>query len=196
MAYVFRTHYQSLVFCVVYYRSWFVRLSFYLLVTVLSVPLPFTAPDFLFGIFNLRGKDRYHAYVISDNCCRPYSYHHVETQWGLVRYEPYDKTFLHSSLINGLVTRVARRVLHVEWKLLTLSGHMCSLQFDGWTCGALSLVLCLIFWTLHCLSYYFFCIGKLFLHAYSFSLMWNYPTFVVSGTLIYICSILNSFSNK
>jgi len=36
---------------------------------------------------NLRGKDRYHAYVISDNCCRPYSYRHVETQWGLVRNE-------------------------------------------------------------------------------------------------------------
>jgi hypothetical protein len=26
--------------------------------------------------------------------------------------------------------------------------------------------------------------------------MWNYPTFVVSGTLFYMCSILNSFSNK
>ena len=46
MAYAFRTHYQSLVFCVVYYRSWFVRLSF-----VFSFPLSFTASDFLFDIF-------------------------------------------------------------------------------------------------------------------------------------------------
>ena len=45
-------HYQSLVFCELYYRSWFVRLSFYLLATVLSVTLPFTASEFLFGIFN------------------------------------------------------------------------------------------------------------------------------------------------
>jgi hypothetical protein len=31
-----------------------------------------------------------------------------------------------------------------------------------------SLFLCVIVWTLHCLSYYFFCICKCFLHSYSF----------------------------
>jgi len=87
MEYEFGTHYQSLVFCVVYCRSLFVLLSFYLLATELYVPLPFTTSDYLLGNFemfleyilqiNFRGNDTYHAYVISDNCCRPYSYRHV-----------------------------------------------------------------------------------------------------------------------
>ena len=91
MAYAFRTHYQSLVFCVVYYRSWFVRLSF-----IFSFPLSFTASDFLFDIFiffveyilhiNLRGNDTYHVFVISDNCCRPYSYRHVETSYRIISF--------------------------------------------------------------------------------------------------------------
>ena len=96
MAYAFRTHYQSLVVCVVYYRLWFVRLSFYPLATVLSAPLSLTASDFLFGIFNFfqgyilhinaRGNDTYHAYVISDNCCRPYSYRHVEIPYRILSF--------------------------------------------------------------------------------------------------------------
>ena len=91
MAYAFRTHYQSLVFCVVYYRSWFFRLSF-----VFSFPLSFTASDFLFDIFiffveyilhiNLRGNDTYHVFVISDKCCRPYSYRHVETSYRIISF--------------------------------------------------------------------------------------------------------------
>jgi hypothetical protein len=70
---------------------------------------------------------------------------------------------------------------------------MCSLQLDGGARCAFSLVLCLSLWTLHCLSYYFFCIGKLFLHAYSLMtdtyLIWKlislinfiYITFVCKG---------------
>ena len=91
--------------------------------------------------------------------------------------KPYDKTFLHSSHINWFVTRVARRVVQEEFELLTLPGHMCSLQF------VMSFILLLLY-------------RKAFLHAYSFFQVWNYPTFVVSETLIYICSSLSSFSNN
>ena len=94
MAYEFRTHYQSLVFWVVYCRSLFVVLYFYLLAILLSVLLPFSASDYLFGIFKFvleyllqitfRRKDRYHDYVISDICCRPYNYSHVETQYKII----------------------------------------------------------------------------------------------------------------
>ena len=96
MKYEFETHYQSLVFCVVYCRSLFVLLSFYLLATELYVPLPFTTSDYLLGNFemfleyilqiNFRGNDTYHAYVISDNCCRPYSYCHVETTYKIISF--------------------------------------------------------------------------------------------------------------
>jgi len=93
--YEFRAHYQSLVFWVAYCRSLFVVLSFYLLAILLSVLLPFMASDWL-HLWNLqfileyilyiifRGKNRYHAYVISDICCRPYNYSHVETPYKVI----------------------------------------------------------------------------------------------------------------
>jgi phage terminase large subunit-like protein len=33
---------------------------------------------------NFRGKDTYRAYVISDNCYKPYSYRHVETAYKII----------------------------------------------------------------------------------------------------------------
>ena len=38
-------------------------------------------------------------------------------------------SFPHSWLINGFMTRIAQRVLHVEQELITLTKHMSSLRF-------------------------------------------------------------------
>jgi hypothetical protein len=37
-------------------------------------------------LINLSGKETYHAYVISDNCCRPYRYRHVETPYRIISF--------------------------------------------------------------------------------------------------------------
>ena len=89
-------HYQTLVFCVAYWRSLFVLLCFYLLATVLFVFLPLTASDYFFWYLqivleyileiNFRGKDTHHAYVIRYNCCWPWSYRHVETPYRIISF--------------------------------------------------------------------------------------------------------------
>jgi hypothetical protein len=38
----------------------------------------------IYVIYFIRGKDRYHAYVISDIWCRPYNYSHVETPYKMI----------------------------------------------------------------------------------------------------------------
>jgi hypothetical protein len=50
---------------------------------------------------NLSGKDTYHAYVISDNCCRPYRYRHVETPYRIIVFiSIYRITLILSLCIN------------------------------------------------------------------------------------------------
>jgi hypothetical protein len=94
MAYEFRTNYQSLVFWVVYCRPLFVLLSFLSLshFIICSFPsnglwLPLWELQFFLEYIlqiNFRGKDLYRAYIISDNCYKPYSYRHVETAYKII----------------------------------------------------------------------------------------------------------------
>ena len=71
------------------------------------------------------------------------------------------RSFPHSRLITGFVTRLTRRVSLLEQKLLTLPGHPSSPPVVSWVRVTRSLVLCvcfvnrcLFFWPLRCLFFF------------------------------------------
>ena len=108
------------------------------------------------------------------------------------------RSFPHSWLITGFVTRLTRRVPLVEHKLLTLQENLNSLQGFSGICVARSLVLCVCFVD-RCLLFVFvlsvivlsvllwftesdypFGIFKLFVHNHIISLsndVWGHQTF-------------------
>ena len=81
-------------FWVVHCRSLFVVLSFIFKPLYCLSFCHFLSSDYLFGILKnilecilqitFKGKDRHHAYVISDICCRPHNYSHVETPYKII----------------------------------------------------------------------------------------------------------------
>jgi hypothetical protein len=88
-----------------------------------------------------------------------------------------------SWLHNGFVTRVKRRVSHVEQELFTLPGHPSSFSVFSGVRVVRSLVLCVSFVDC-CLSFYLFCFGHGVVCSssnYGFWLpLWYYQTFLSS----------------
>jgi len=102
------------------------------------------------------------------------------------------RSFPHSWLFTGFVTRVTRRVPLAEHELLTIPKHLCSLpDFSGarvgWSlvfcvafCRSLFVLLSYFFWPFCCLSFF----------DYGFHSFFNLPLWYLQTLLLTLCVTL------